>query len=108
MTIEDYEDAALLWHDTEGIGLHDDSDSKEAIAAYLERNSGLSFVTRQGDKLVGAILSWHDGRRGFILAKCVRIRKMNINHEDIKLIKPTIELKAHFLAMAVCQDAGPT
>jgi ribosomal protein S18 acetylase RimI-like enzyme len=65
MTIDDYDDAICLWKDTEGIGLSD-SDSKRAIASYLERNAGLSFVASNKNKLVGAVLCGHDGRRGYL------------------------------------------
>lgn len=65
MTIEDYDAVIALWQSTPGVGLSR-ADSREAIAAYLERNPGLSFVACDGDQLVGAVLSGHDGRRGFI------------------------------------------
>ena len=66
MTIADYDEAFSLWETVDGVGLHEDSDSKEGIAQYLERNPGLSFVARGGGKLVGAVLCGHDGRRGYL------------------------------------------
>lgn len=64
--IEDYEEVLALWRATEGVGL-DKSDTKEGIAAYLQRNPGLSLVAvdRTG-KLVGAVMCGHDGRRGWL------------------------------------------
>ena len=60
-------DAVLaLWKQCEGIGLHDDCDSREGIQVYLDRNPGMSFVAEAGGRLVGAVLAGHDGRRGYI------------------------------------------
>jgi N-acetylglutamate synthase len=66
MTIADYEEVLALWQSLDGIGLHDHEDSREAIACYLDRNPGLSFVARCDGRLVGSILCGHDGRRGMI------------------------------------------
>ena len=66
MKITDYEDVFVLWKSVEGMGLHDDADSQEGIAGYLERNPGLSFVARDNGKLIGAVLCGHDGRRGYL------------------------------------------
>jgi N-acetylglutamate synthase len=65
MDIEDYESVYRLWGNVEGIGLSD-ADSKEGIKHFLERNPGLSFVATDGEKIVGAALCGHDGRRGYI------------------------------------------
>jgi len=55
-----------LWRSCEGIGLSD-SDSREAIGAYLVRNPGMSAVAReQAGRLVGAVLCGDDGRRGYL------------------------------------------
>ena len=66
MTAQDYEEIAGLWWNTEGIGLDDDTDNREGIAAYLARNPGLSYVARQQGQIVGAVLCGHDGRRGYL------------------------------------------
>ena len=65
MTIQDYGQVLALWRTSEGVGLSD-ADSEESIARYLGRNPGLSFVARDGEHLVGAVLCGHDGRRGYI------------------------------------------
>ena len=65
MTIGDYDEVAALWEKSEGVGL-DDLDTRENIEKYIERNPGLSFVARDGGKLVGAVLCGHDGRRGYL------------------------------------------
>ena len=65
MTMGDYDEVIALWKATPGIGLSD-ADSWEGIQRYLESNPGLSFVARSGEKLVGAALCGHDGRRGYL------------------------------------------
>ena len=75
MTINDYECVIELWTKIEGIGLSE-ADSKENISKYLNRNQGLSFVAEKNNKILGAVLCGHDGRRGFIhhLAICKEYR----------------------------------
>jgi N-acetylglutamate synthase len=66
LAISDYDAVYALWQKTEGMGLGD-SDSREAIAAFLDRNCGLSAVACFADgQLVGAVLCGHDGRRGYL------------------------------------------
>jgi len=66
LTKDDYDAVYALWLQTEGMGLNE-SDTREAIAAFLEHNGGLSMVacTPEG-QLVGAVLCGHDGRRGYL------------------------------------------
>lgn len=71
LTIDDYEAVLALWQGTEGIGLSR-ADERQAIASYLDRNPGLSFVALADEQLVGAVLCGHDGRRGFIHHLAVR------------------------------------
>ena len=66
MTVADYEQVVALWRTADGVGLDGDADSREGIAAYLLRNPGLSFVARRDGQVVGAVLSGHDGRRGYL------------------------------------------
>ena len=66
MTIEDYDEVFSLWRSVEGMGLHGICDSEEGVGKYLRRNPGLSFVARDSDRLVGAVLCGHDGRRGYL------------------------------------------
>lgn len=65
MEISDYAEILAMWQQTEGVGLSS-ADSKERIAAYLERNPGCSFTAWSGQQLVGAVLCGHDGRRGYL------------------------------------------
>lgn len=66
MTIKDYEEVFSLWKNTEGMGLHSDTDSKKGILRYLKRNPGMSFVARDNGKIVGTVLCGYDGRRGYL------------------------------------------
>ncbi len=83
MTIEDYDDVVELWQSMEYIHLSR-SDTREGIAAYLDRNPGMSFVARTEDgTLAGAALCGHDGRRGYLHHMAVRddCRGMGIGRE---------------------------
>ena len=64
-TSADIPAALELWRCTEGMGLGD-VDNPAALAGYLARNPGLSVVAEVGDRLVGAALCGHDGRRGYL------------------------------------------
>jgi ribosomal protein S18 acetylase RimI-like enzyme len=64
MSIRDYDAVVSLWSGIPGIGLDEASDSRAGIARYLKRNPGLSFAACERERIVGAILSGHDGRRG--------------------------------------------
>lgn len=66
MTIEDYPQLYLLWKNTPNLGLRSLDDSEEGIRLFLKRNPSTSFTAYQGDRLTGAILCGHDGRRGYI------------------------------------------
>lgn len=80
LIIADYEVVYALWQQTEGIGLNE-SDTREAIAGFLERNPGLSVVACDTNNLiVGTILCGHDGRRGYLhhLAVAQTHRKQGI------------------------------
>ena len=66
MTIYDYEQVYSLWQNTPNMGLNDIDDSHEGIAKYLDRNPRTSYVAEIDGKIIGAIMSGHDGRRGYI------------------------------------------
>jgi N-acetylglutamate synthase len=95
MIAADYDEVVAFWQTIEGIGLDDDTDSRQGIVGYLDRNPGLSFVVREevgcslecGDKsphskgrIIGAVLSGHDGRRGYLhhLAVAPECRRQGI------------------------------
>jgi ribosomal protein S18 acetylase RimI-like enzyme len=79
MTPVDYDAVLALWQASEGIGLNE-SDTREAIAAYLVRNPGFSLVAEIEGVIVGALLGGHDGRRGYLhhLAVASRHRRRGL------------------------------
>jgi ribosomal protein S18 acetylase RimI-like enzyme len=111
MKIEDYNEAISLWRSVEGVGLHDDADSKEAIGQYLQRNPGISFAALDNEKLVGAVLCGHDGRRGYLhhLAVALTHRKKGIGKALVqRVIKKLSSLgitKCHVFVFADNLDA---
>ena len=66
MQISDYDAVYALWLSCKGMGLNSIDDSREGIARYLKRNPSTCFVAEENSVIVGAILSGHDGRRGYI------------------------------------------
>ncbi|HOE97808.1 MAG TPA: GNAT family N-acetyltransferase [Candidatus Sumerlaeota bacterium] len=64
-TPQDYDEALNFWRATPGIGLSE-TDSRENIEAFIQRNPGLSFLARDAGRLVGTVLGGHDGRRGYL------------------------------------------
>ncbi|WP_199679541.1 GNAT family N-acetyltransferase [Lachnotalea sp. AF33-28] len=80
MTIDDYDQIYDLWIHTPGMGLNNLDDSRDGIARYLKRNPTTCFAALQGGKIVGVILSGHDGRRGYIhhTAVAVQARRKGI------------------------------
>ena len=63
--MSDYDDVIALWEGVEGVEICE-GDSRQEIAEYLKRNPGLSRLAVLDDKIVGAALCGHDGRRGWI------------------------------------------
>jgi len=65
MELSDHTAVRDLWLQSRMLEMAD-TDSPEGLARFLERNPGLSFVARDGEQIVGAVLCGHDGRRGYI------------------------------------------
>lgn len=65
MTEADLEAARALWAVADGVELSA-GDSRAELARYLQRNPGLSCVAVVDNRLVGALLAGHDGRRGYL------------------------------------------
>lgn len=66
MVEEDIPAALAMWQGLPGIGLRD-ADSPAALAKYLRRNPGSSFVAvTVAGELAGVSLAGHDGRRGYL------------------------------------------
>ncbi len=80
-TMDAYDAVFGLWTACEGVGLSD-ADSRPNIERFLLRNPGMSFVARDGEVIIGAILAGHDGRRGYLhhLAVHPEYRRRGIGH----------------------------
>lgn len=77
MTIADYEGVYSLWMSIKGFAMRSVDDSKESVARFLLRNPHTSVVAIEDNRIVGAILCGHDGRRGCMYHVCV--------HEDCRI-----------------------
>ncbi len=66
MRLDDYDSIYALWLNCPGMGLNNLDDSREGIAKYLARNPNTCFVAMERGRVIGAILTGHDGRRGYI------------------------------------------
>lgn len=64
-TMRYYADVRTLWEESEGVRLSE-ADSSAGIEAFIARNPGMSFVALESDRIVGALLCGHDGRRGYL------------------------------------------
>lgn len=71
MTIDDYQQVYRLWTDISGFSMKSVDDSYEGVDMFLKRNPTTSVVAVDGEKVVGAILCGHDGRRGCLYHVCV-------------------------------------
>ena len=83
MTIDDYEHVYALWMSCTGMGLNNLDDSKDGIDCFLKRNPATCFVATDADRIVGVIISGHDGRRGYIYHTAVHpdYRRRGIGHD---------------------------
>ena len=77
MQIEDYDQVYALWMTIHGFSIRTIDDSREGVERFLKRNPGISVVAEMDGRGVGAILCWHDGRRGCLYHVCV--------HEDYRM-----------------------
>ncbi|MDD7332774.1 MAG: GNAT family N-acetyltransferase [Lachnospiraceae bacterium] len=76
MTEADYDEVYELWMSIHGFGIRSIDDSREGVARFLKRNPTTSMVAVAEERIVGAILCGHDGRRGCFYHVCV--------HEDYR------------------------
>jgi ribosomal protein S18 acetylase RimI-like enzyme len=103
--MSDYDDVIALWEGVEGVEICE-GDSRQEIAEYLNRNPGLSRVAVLDDKIVGAALCGHDGRRGWIyhLAVAPTYRRQKVG--NVLLESCVDALRAIGLKRAIILVAG--
>lgn len=63
--MDDYDEVLGLWKRTDGMVLNY-TDTPKNIETFIKYNKGGSFVAEINKRIVGVILSGHDGRRGTI------------------------------------------
>ena len=90
MKHSNYAGVYSLWINTAGMGLNTIDDSEIGISKYLKRNPKTCFIAKDGKKIVGVILSGHDGRRGYIHHTAVDIQYRNQGIGS-KLVKKAME-----------------
>ena len=71
MTMKDYDEVFALWSKIKGFAMRSIDDSYTGVERFLKRNPNTSVVAIEDDKIVGAILCGHDGRRGCLYHVCV-------------------------------------
>ena len=73
VTIKDYDAIYELWNSTEQSrrALNPVDDSREGIERYLKRNPNTCFAAVKDGRIIGVILTGHDGRRAIIHHLCV-------------------------------------
>ena len=87
---DDYDSIYELWNSTEQsrCALNPVDDSRDGIERYLKRNPNTCFAAVKEGRVIGIILTGHDGRRGMIHHLCV--------HPDYR----RTGIAAHLVAMA--------
>ena len=90
VTIDDYDAIYDLWNSTEQSrrALNPVDDSREGIERYLKRNPNTCFAAVKESRIIGVILTGHDGRRAIIHHMCV--------HPDCR----RMGIAAHLVALA--------
>lgn len=104
MTMDDYDEIYRLWIHTPGMGLNDQDDSREGIGRFLKRNPETCFVAVNENRIVGIILSGHDGRRGYIYHTAVEAtqRKQGIGSALVDAVLAAMEREGiHKTALVV-------
>jgi len=106
MTREDYAGAAALWRSACEVRLRALDDSEDGIARFLARNPRTCFVAERGGILAGALLSGHDGRRGFIYHAAVRAeyRSQGLGSALLSAAEQALRREGiHKIALAACK-----
>ncbi|MDO9064214.1 MAG: GNAT family N-acetyltransferase, partial [Sulfuricella sp.] len=63
---EDYTAVMALWQGCGGIRLRPENSSEAFFLRFITRNSGLCLSAWEEDRLIGAVLVGHDGRRAYL------------------------------------------
>lgn len=110
MTLADYDAVHALLRATPGVVVRMPDDSREALAVYLERNPGLSFVAEMDGRIIGCVMCGHDGRRGYLqhLAVASGFRRQGIGsrlvHACLDKLRESGITKTHIFVLADNRD----
>ena len=95
VTIDDYDAIYELWISTEQSkrALNPVDDSREGIERYLRRNPNTCFAALKDGKIIGVILTGHDGRRAIVHHMCVHkdYRRMGIAAHLVSLAENALK-----------------
>jgi ribosomal protein S18 acetylase RimI-like enzyme len=95
VTIDDYDAIYELWNSTEQSrrALNPVDDSREGICRYLARNPNTCFAAVREERIIGVILTGHDGRRAMIHHLCVHpdFRRMGIAGHLVSLAEEALK-----------------
>lgn len=95
VTIDDYDAIYELWISTEQSkrALNPVDDSREGIERYLKRNPNTCFAALKDGKIIGVILTGHDGRRAIVHHMCVHkdYRRMGIAAHLVSLAESALK-----------------
>ena len=95
VTIDDYDAIYDLWNSTEQSrrALNPVDDSREGIERYLKRNPNTCFAAVKEGRIIGVILTGHDGRRAIIHHMCVHpdCRRMGIAARLVALAEEALK-----------------
>ena len=95
VTIDDYDAIYELWISTEQSkrALNPVDDSREGIERYLKRNPNTCFAALRDGKIIGVILTGHDGRRAIVHHMCVHkdYRRMGIAAHLVSLAENALK-----------------
>ena len=93
--IEDYDAIYTLWTETEQSrrALNPVDDSREGIERYLKRNPNTCFAAVKDGRIIGVILTGHDGRRAIVHHLCVHpdYRRMGIAGHLVALAEDALK-----------------
>jgi N-acetylglutamate synthase len=105
MMPDDYSQCLAMWQATPGLRLVE-ADGEECIAAFLQRNPGMSFVAEVQNEVVGTVMCGQDGRRGYIyhVAVCPEYRGQHIGSTLVQSSLAALKLagidKCHVFVIA--------
>ena len=93
MKISDYTEIMELWQNTKELFISKEFDNLEVISNYLKRNPKMSSVALNDEKIIGAVLCGHDGRKGsfYHLAVSDKYRGQGIAKRMLKRSKEELK-----------------